>query len=426
MEQCEITTVITSRKFLEAGIDVPMPENVLYLEDVLAEVSGLEKVKGLLKLYLLPSGLLPGARSFHPDEVATVLFSSGSTGMPKGVMLSHHNLLSNIEAARTVFPLKGGDDFAGVLPFFHSFGLTFTLWLPLVSGYGVSYHPNPLDGPGLSSMIKDQQCTILLGTPTFLTMYLRRFKPEEVASLRLALVGAEKLNPKLARKFEERFGCLVLEGYGATELSPLATVSLPHREEDGMLQVGWKEGSVGQAMPGVAMRIVDPDTQDELDQGEEGLLLVKGPNVMQGYLGQPEKTREVVAEGWHNTGDIARLDEQGFVFITDRLSRFSKVGGEMVPHQRIEQELLQHCSAAAPCLAVTAVPDEKRGERLVVLYTEEAGGVEQLQQSLQDSDLPNLWKPDKQAYILVNEIPVLGTGKLDLKGIKQRAEEGLE
>jgi acyl-[acyl-carrier-protein]-phospholipid O-acyltransferase/long-chain-fatty-acid--[acyl-carrier-protein] ligase len=304
--------------------------------------------------------------------------------------------------------------------------LTFTLWLPLVSGFSASYHPNPLDAAGLSGMIKDEGCTILFGTPTFLTLYLRRFKKEDIATLRVVLVGAEKLNPKLARNFEDRFGAMVLEGYGATELSPLATVSLPHREEDGMLQAGWKEGSVGPAMPGVAIKVVDLDSGEDLAQGEEGLMMVKGPNVMLGYLGQPVKTADALQEGWYNTGDMARLDEEGFVFITDRLSRFSKIGGEMVPHLRIEQELLKGKAPMMPSLAVTSIPDEKRGERLVVLYTEAAGCAESLHETMQQSEVPNLWKPDLKCYFQVEEIPVLGTGKIDLKGLKDMAQQKVE
>jgi len=225
------------------------------------------------------------------------------------------------------------------LPFFHSLGYAATIWFPVLSGFSASYHGESVgwqrdctSGPGASF-------DAALCHAAFLLLYLRKAQREDFASLKYVVVGAEKMKDRLASAFVERFGIRPLEGYGATELSPVATLSLPDVHAGGVSQKGWKEGSVGLPLPGVAVKVVDPDTGNVLPVGEPGLLMVKGPNVMLGYLGKPELTAEVLKQGWYNTGDVACIDAAGFVAITDRLSRFSKVGGEMVPHLAIEEAL---------------------------------------------------------------------------------------
>jgi len=234
------------------------------------------------------------------------------------------------------------------------------------------------------------------------------------------ITGAEKLKGKVADAFQEKFGVRPMEGYGATELSPVITLSLPDVEVGGVRQYGAKEGSVGHPIPGVAIRVVDPESGVPVKQGEAGLMLVRGPNVMLGYLGQPGKTAEVVRDGWYVTGDIGIMDDDGFIRITDRMSRFSKIGGEMVPHGVVEDELHGRLGQAG-VVAVTAVPDEKKGEKLVVLFAREAADAETLQRHMAESPLPNLWKPGRDCYVAVESLPILGTGKLDLKGIKEIA-----
>ena len=229
-----------------------------------------------------------------------------------------------------------------------------------------------------------------------------------------------ELKGKLADSFEERFGVRPMEGYGATELAPVITLSLPDVEVGGVRQYGSKEGSVGHPIPGVVIRVVDPESGTELKPGEAGLMLVKGPNVMLGYLGRPDKTAEAVRDGWYVTGDIGIMDEDGFIRITDRLSRFSKIGGEMVPHGAVEDELHARLGQQQ-VVAVTSIPDEKRGERLVVLYTKGVTDSERLHKLMGESPLPNLWKPGKECYLEVEELPILGTGKLDLKEVREIA-----
>jgi acyl-[acyl-carrier-protein]-phospholipid O-acyltransferase / long-chain-fatty-acid--[acyl-carrier-protein] ligase len=420
IEQCGITTILTSKAFLEKMPALESLDGLLLLEDLQTNLSAKEKLSAFLKARFLPPRLLCGREGFTADSVATVIFSSGSTGEPKGVMLSHHNIMSNIEAMRMVFRVSGHDNICSALPFFHSLGFTGTLWFPLVSGFSVVYHPNPMDGAKIAQLVSEHKSTLLLATPTFLMAYLRRAKKEDFQTLRLVITGAEKLKPKMADAFEERFGIRPLEGYGATELAPVITLSLPDVEMDHVRQYGSKSGSVGHPIPGVVIKVVDPDSNAELKPGNPGLMLVKGPNVMVGYLNKPEKTAEVLRDGWYVTGDIGVMDEDGFIRITDRLSRFSKIGGEMVPHGVVEDELHSRLGQTG-VVAVTAVPDEKKGERIVVVFNKHATDAESLQRHMAESTLPNLWKPAPDGYVAVDELPLLGTGKLDLKGLKETA-----
>lgn len=421
VQQCGITTIVTSHAFLEKVPGLSCLDGMIMLEDILPTLSGSDKLLALLKARLLPARLLCSREVFSADSVATVIFSSGSTGEPKGVMLTHHNIMSNVEALRMVFRVDLNDNVCSALPFFHSLGFTGTLWFPLVSGFSAAYHPNPMDGEKIAQVVREHKSTILLATPTFLLAYLRRARKEDFATLRLVVTGAEKLKTKLADSFQEKFGIRPMEGYGATELSPVITLSLPDIEIGGVHQHGSKEGSVGHPVPGVAVRVVDPDSGALLKAGEPGLLLVRGPNVMLGYLGQPGKTAEVVRDGcWYVTGDIGVMDGDGFIRITDRISRFSKIGGEMVPHGVLEDELHSRLGQVG-VVAVTAIPDEKKGEKLMVIYAREVTDAEILQQYMTASALPNLWKPGRDCYVAVENLPILGTGKLDLKGIREIA-----
>jgi acyl-[acyl-carrier-protein]-phospholipid O-acyltransferase/long-chain-fatty-acid--[acyl-carrier-protein] ligase len=354
-----------------------------------------------------------------PDSLATILFSSGSTSVPKGVMLSHYNLISNMEAICQVVDLNDRDRIMGVLPFFHSFGYTVTLWLPVVVGCGAVYHVNPTDAKAIGELTERYRGTMLLTTPTFASLYARKCTREQFASLRLVLGGAEKVRESVATLFKDTFGLEIYEGYGATEMSPVIAVNTKGYQADRESQPGSKPGTVGRPVPGVAVRIVDPETLAPLEQGREGLLLVRGPNLMLGYLGQPERTAAATPGGWYNTGDIARYDNDGFLAITDRLARFSKIGGEMVPHLKLE-EAVSEATGGEPC-CVAGVPDEQRGERLVVLYTNRAVTAAELWQKLSASELPKLWVPKREDIHCVDAIPTLGTGKVDLRGARALA-----
>jgi acyl-[acyl-carrier-protein]-phospholipid O-acyltransferase/long-chain-fatty-acid--[acyl-carrier-protein] ligase len=415
IQQCGIQTILTSRAFLaKAKLEV-LPGSV-YIEDVL-KAGALAKVWALVRARLAPMGVLAGRQS--PDSVATILFSSGSTSVPKGVMLSHYNVIANIEAVLQVYALNTADRVVGVLPFFHSFGYTATLWLPLLAGCGAVYHFNPMDAKTIGEMIQRYRGTFFITTPTFAGGYARKCSREQFASLRFVLVGAEKLRETVATAFEEAFGLKLLEGYGCTEMSPVVSVNTPDYVAGRDSQLGTKAGTVGRPLPGVAARIVDPETGAIKPAGQEGLLLVTGANRMLGYLGQPEKTREALRDGWYNTGDIAVMDEEGFLRITDRLARFSKIGGEMVPHLKVE-EAVQAATGGEPC-CVTGLPDERKGERIAVLYTARGVTPDEVWRRLSATDLPKLWVPKQESIYQVEALPTLGTGKIDLRGVRAMA-----
>jgi acyl-[acyl-carrier-protein]-phospholipid O-acyltransferase/long-chain-fatty-acid--[acyl-carrier-protein] ligase len=437
--QCAIDTVITSKAFLERFPGMEVPGRTVLLEDALNAPRLAEKLSALALAWLLPAGLLKravGASHVRPvaedtptsstqaakmDQLATVIFSSGSTGDPKGVMLTHYNVMSNIGQVSQVFMLGGRDRVLGILPFFHSFGFTAGLWLPAVQGVGVVFHSNPLDAQVIGGLVQKYKVTFLVATPTFLQGYMRRCTPENFGSLQYVLVGAEKLQERVALAFEDRFGIRPLEGYGCTECSPVVTVNGRDFRAPGFHQVAARRGKIGHPLPGVCVKVVDIDSGLPVAPGTQGMLLVKGPNVMRGYLGKPEKSAEVLRDGWYTTGDIATIEEDGFLTITDRLSRFSKIGGEMVPHIRIEEKLQELSDAAEQVFAVTSVADEKKGERILVVHTLADEALQKTIEKFAQSDLPTLWKPKTNQFLRVDSIPVLGTGKVDLRGVKNLA-----
>ncbi|HYL65085.1 MAG TPA: acyl-[ACP]--phospholipid O-acyltransferase [Candidatus Methylomirabilis sp.] len=424
-KQCNLKTVITARAFLER-VHVQPPAKTVFIEDV-AQNPGFFQRLGAAFACLLPTGAIEkyagATRETKLDDVATIIFSSGSTGEPKGVVLTHYNVASNVEQLNQVFLLHSNDRIMGILPFFHSFGFTGTLCLPLATGIGVVFHPNPLDSRVIGALVQKHAATMLLATPTFLNAYTRRCEPEQFGSLRFVMAGAEKLPERVAVAFEDRFGIRPLEGYGCTECSPAVTVNTMDFRAASFRQVGAKRGSIGHPLPGMTVRIVDPDTGDTLSVNQPGLLLVRGPNVMRGYLNQPEKTAAVLRDGWYNTGDIAMVDEDGFLRVTDRLSRFSKIGGEMVPHIKVEDKLHELAGASEQTFVVTAVPDEKKGERLMVLHTLLEEKLKETLEQLANCDLPALWRPRPDQFLRVEKLPYLGTGKLDLRKARELALE---
>jgi acyl-[acyl-carrier-protein]-phospholipid O-acyltransferase/long-chain-fatty-acid--[acyl-carrier-protein] ligase len=428
-EQCGLQTVISSRAFLER-VHKNLPGRVVMMEDLVQSPGRAERLHAALMSWLLPVRLLERAlgssKKPHLDDVATIIFSSGSTGVPKGVVLTHSNIASNVEQLNQVFALGRNDRILGILPFFHSFGFTGTLCMPVALGLGVVFHSSPLEARAIGALVSRYAVTFLLATPTFLQGYIRRCAPEDFGSLKYVMTGAEKLPERIAVAFEDHFGIRPLEGYGCTECSPVVAVNTRDFRAAKFRQVGAKRGSIGHPLPGITVRIVDPDTGDPLPLGQAGLLLVRGPNVMQGYLNHPEKTAEVLRDGWYNTGDIAEEDEDGFIRITDRLSRFSKIGGEMVPHIKVEDQLQEIAGMAEQVFAVTAVADDKKGEKLIVLHTLPAEKLQECVNGLNQSSLPPLWRPRADQFLHVEALPYLGTGKLDLRRIRELALKGPE
>lgn len=426
IRQGRVKHVLTSRRVMEK-LDQKIDAELIFLDDLAPKIGWLDKFTAALGAYLLPGFVLERLLGLHkvkPDDLMTLIFTSGSTGDPKGVQLSHRNVLFNTDAIQQLIRVKADDVLIGVLPFFHSFGYSVLLWAVLgTDDFKGAYHFTPLDARQVGKLTSQHRGTILLCTATFLRGYLRRCTPEEFKSLDVVVLGAEKMPADLEAAFAQRFGVRPVEAYGLTELSPLVSLNVPP-SRSGAAELDRRDGTVGRPAPGVSVKVVEPTTFEPLPAGQQGMLLVTGPNLMQGYLDQPDKTAEVIRDGWYITGDLGTIDAEGFIRITGRLSRFSKVGGEMVPHLRVEEELLRLIGTGEEDklkLVVAAVPDPKRGERLVVLYTTLPLSPAEMTQRLADVGLPNLWLPSLDSYYQVDEIPILGTGKLDLRRVKELA-----
>lgn len=417
-------TIVTSRKFLaalqERGASLPAAKLIL-LEDIAPTIPAWKKTVTYLLMRILPrfavEAIFFRAAPKSLDDTATVLFTSGSSALPKGVVLTQKNLLANVEMVLDLVPRTPTDAVLGVLPFFHSFGYTMTLWMPLLSGMAAAYHTHPMEAEAIGKLAAKIKPSILLATPAFLERYARKIPKDSFSSLRLVIAGAERLKPETAALFAAKFGVKPYEGYGATELSPVAAVGVP----DAADQRGSKAGSVGVALPGSAAKVVDPDTGAPLGTSKTGMLLIKGPHVMRGYLGDAKKTAEAVQDGWYVTGDLASIDAHGFITIEGRLSRFSKLAGEMVSHTAVEEAVVKAAAAEGASFFVTGVPDAARGERLVVLHAGFPGAPEEVLAKMRAAGVPNLWLPGKADFFTVESIPLLGTGKLDLKTANELA-----
>jgi acyl-[acyl-carrier-protein]-phospholipid O-acyltransferase/long-chain-fatty-acid--[acyl-carrier-protein] ligase len=427
IRQCGIRRVLTARPFTaKIPLDPGPGVELIYLDDFRKEITSWQRIRALLGVLLLPRLVqeywLLGLGNHSIDDLATVIFSSGSTGDPKGVMLTHANIAANAESMIQAIDPGPSDRLLGILPFFHSFGYTVTLWVPLQVGASTLLYPNPLQAKEIGEFCRHYRCTIFLCTPTFLRTFLKRCEPGDFDSLRLLMCGAEKMPLNLADEFKKKFGIQPLEGYGCTELSPAAIVNVPDFKKGRFNQVGNKPGTIGLPLPGVAAKIVHKETLKPLPPGEEGLLLVTGANVMKGYLGKDELTRAKIIAGWYITGDLARMDQDGFITITGREERFAKVGGEMVPLEKVEEEIHAILNTNERLCAVTSIPDERRGERLIVLHLPLNGmDPQKIWDQLTEKGLPNIFIPGPRDFFQVDELPVLGSGKLDLKKCKEKA-----
>jgi acyl-[acyl-carrier-protein]-phospholipid O-acyltransferase/long-chain-fatty-acid--[acyl-carrier-protein] ligase len=361
----------------------------------------------------------------HGDHAeASLLFTSGSSGEPKGVPLTHRNIIANVRQVEAVLPLGVGSSVLGCLPIFHSFGATVTLWWPLLGGIRVITYPNPMDTARLAELVEEHKISLMATTPTFLRGLMRKAKPEQLKSLVMIVTGAEKLPDELRADAEAKLGVAVCQGYGMTEGSPVVSTNLtnrpPLRPGDEPL-IGKRDNSSGRFVPGISVRIRDPETNADRSVFEVGMLWLKGANLFEGYLDDPVRTADVVQDGWYKTGDLARLDEDGFLFIEGRLSRFSKIAGEMVPHGTVESRIhavLGDIGDGGVSLVVTSIPDEAKGEALVLLTTHDVD-MQDLRKKLLEAGTPALWIP--KIVKKVEHIPVLATGKLDLQGCQRAA-----
>jgi acyl-[acyl-carrier-protein]-phospholipid O-acyltransferase/long-chain-fatty-acid--[acyl-carrier-protein] ligase len=433
IRQADVDRFITADPFVRKVSSFPWPPNrdLILIE---RELPALRKkiFKWAILAKLLPArvlGILLGLNRRKGDDEATLLFTSGSAGEPKGVSLSHRNILANVCQFSTRIEVPFGSSILGSLPLFHSFGSTVTLWFPILEGVNLITYPSPLDTKRHAELIAFHQINILLSTPTFLRGYMKRVDPAQLASLNLVVTGAEKLPRSLAQAFQEKFHIRPLEGYGLTETSPATNFNLPDPapEYESVVIPSAREGSVGQLLPGLAMRLTDPVTAQVIPLNRQGIIWFKGPNVFNGYLGNPQQSAAVLVDGWFRTGDVGRLDDDGFLYIEGRISRFSKIGGEMVPHETVEAAINKVLGLDAETerkIAVVGIPDEQKGEAILLLSTIAGAALEQecihLRYKLLDEGLSSLWCPKQIIY--VPEIPVLASGKLDIKSCETLAK----
>jgi len=426
LAQAGITHVVTSKAFL-ARFPLTLNAEFIHLEDLRERATSIDKVVSAALAKAAPEGVLLrtlGLANAGADELLTIIFTSGTTGVPKGVMLSRENVASNLRGVDHIVRWKTEDVIVGVLPFFHSFGSTITLWGMLTRDVKAVYHTNPLEAKAIGQLVATHRATVLPATPMFLRAYLNRADIADLRTLDVVAVGAEKMPLSLADDYEAATGVRPFEGYGMTEMSPLVSANVPKSR---LHDPAWyREGTVGRPIPGTQVRVVDPETFADLPSGEQGMLLVTGPGLMLGYLGNPAATATVVRDGWYVTGDIASVDADGFITLHDRLSRFSKIAGEMVPHGAIEEALATIIGPdenGNARVAVTSIPDDKRGERLVIIHTVPDLDAATTVQRLAETGLPKLYLPAAQDFVLVEVLPIVGAGKLDLKRIRQMALE---
>jgi acyl-[acyl-carrier-protein]-phospholipid O-acyltransferase/long-chain-fatty-acid--[acyl-carrier-protein] ligase len=426
VEQCGITHVVTSSKVLDKFKIVPKATLIL-LEDIPKRVTLADKVWAAAVSRIVPIPalelFLPGLRGDRLDSEATIIFTSGSTGEPKGVVLSHRNILSNAHQIEQQVELKPDEVVLGILPFFHAFGFTVTIWTALALGKKVVYHFNPLDARTVGTLCEEHNVTLLIGTPSFMRFYLKTCDPRQFATITHLILGAEKLKPEFAREIKETLKIEPLEGYGCTELSPVVAVNVPKEVQlrGGRRVHGNRLGTVGLPMPGTSIKTIDPESGEDLPPGTEGVVAVKGPQVMVGYLNRPDATAMVLRDGWYTTGDLGVVDPDGFLRITDRLSRFSKIAGEMIPHITIESALMEITGVDEHHVAVTGIPDPRHGEKLCVIYTDLAMPPAEVQHRLMSGRLPKLWIPSARDFIRVDQIPITATGKIDLRALRDLA-----
>jgi acyl-[acyl-carrier-protein]-phospholipid O-acyltransferase / long-chain-fatty-acid--[acyl-carrier-protein] ligase len=442
IEQAELKTVYTSTRFLAnlkgRGVDLSSltdKVNMIMLEDLRGDISIWEKVSTMLQCTLFSASHLRKKFCASPalDSTAVILFSSGSEGPPKGVMLSHKNIQANVKQVSKILNADSDDVIMANLPIFHSFGMTACLFLPMLERIKMICHIDPTDVVTNAKAIREHKATLLFGTSSFFRLYIknRKVKAEDLASLKLIIAGAEKLQTEISAAFTQRFGKVICEGYGCTELSPVACVNTPFENlEQPHLNDNNKPGTVGKPVPGTQVRIADPDTLEELAQGTAGMIMVAGPQVMQGYLNNNELTNQVLVEQdglrWYVTGDKGSLDEDNFLSIQDRYARFAKVSGEMIGLGTIEQTLRKALGDEDDRedieLMAVSIEDQKKGEIIIILST--AKLIEKdLRPKLIAGGLINLALPT--AYIQVDTLPTLGSGKADFATAKEVARQAV-
>lgn len=414
LELCEVKTIFTSRQFIEKA-NIAEDRRMVFIEDVKEKTPGIRKLFTFLMCKYRSADAIASQFACYDkaDKTAIILFTSGSESNPKGVPLTNYNVYATIQNYSTVFDPRSDDVILGTLPFFHVFGFAVCLWYPLLMGIGVMFHPNPTDYERLGKIVDRHRVTMLLGTSTLYRGYAKKWRREQVATVRLAFAGAEKLGDNVRERFYEKLGITILEGYGVTESSSCISANAPDN---------FRHGSVGTPLPDVRCKIVDPDTFDDVAPGEEGMILINGPNVMRGYYKDCGKTADAFHNGFYITGDIGRMEDR-FLIITDRLKRFAKIGGEMVPLTSVEDKLSNVLDAMVDgekrVCAVVSIPHDRKGEQIVGFVVSNEPDKLALNARLNSKGLTKLAQPDH--YLSIEDIPVLPSGKVDYKSLKQIA-----
>lgn len=408
--KCNFHTIVTSRALVEK-LGCRLVPGMVFIEDMIDSVSVFEKVLAAAKSKLPGSLLNSLVAKSNPDDTAVILFTSGSEKAPKAVELSHKNLLSNIDTALEAFPFKHEDRMLAILPYFHIFGHMANLWLPIKLGMRVIVYANPLDFKTIVRIIREEQATLVFGTPFFLMGYLKQAKQGDFESITAMVASADKLPATLRDSFQEKHGIEVLEAYGTTETSPVISANLPGAN---------KPGSIGRVLPNIQVRITDIDTGKDLPAGAEGKILVKGDLVMKGYLDDLQETALKVKDGWYETGDMGMFDEDGFLWHKGRLKRFAKIGGEMVSLVRIESVLDEFMPEDEEC-CVVEVPDARKGAIIAVAMTVDLD-TKELNKKL-SQELPAISIPKR--YFVFQELPKMGSGKIDFRTTTEMVKSAL-
>ncbi|MGI1677303.1 MAG: acyl-[ACP]--phospholipid O-acyltransferase [Cellvibrionaceae bacterium] len=436
INQAEIQTIYTSKLFIQKleqrGINFSEcfeDISIIFLEDLKEQISRPELIFYWLTTWL-PSPLLKFffSHSHNADDTAAIMFSSGSEGTPKGICLSHRNIMANLKQISDVLNTESTDVVMASLPLFHAFGLTVTQFMPLIEGLPMVCHPDPTDPLGIAKSVAKYQATILCGTSTFLRLFVRNNKvhPLMLNSLRVVVAGAEKLRDDVHEQFKLKFHHDILEGYGATETTPVASVNLPDALDMNWWQIqkGGKAGTVGMALPGSSFKIVNPETFEELHSGESGMVLIGGSQVMKGYLNDPDKTDDVIktidGTRWYITGDKGFLDEDGYLTIVDRYSRFAKIAGEMISLGLVEEQVRKGCDLEDLEVVAVSIPDERKGEKIVLLADQELNP-QKVVATMRQHDCNPISIPD--TWYTVDQLPKLGSGKTDFTLAKHLALE---
>ncbi len=407
-KKCNFKTIITSKALLEK-INCPAIEGMIMIEDIMKSVTTSEKLKAALITMLPVNMILNTIHKGNENDTAAIIFTSGSEKDPKAVQLSHRNIATNIENFGNYVKISETDIILANLVFFHIFGLTVNLWVSFYYGMTMVAYANPLDFQKISKIAAEEKPTIMVGTPSFFWGYYLKSEPGDFKSIRIMVAGADKCPDTLREGFMKKHGVTLLEGYGATETSPVISVN-SHEFN--------RPGSTGKVIPNVQVRIENFETGEKCKTGEVGKILVKGDLVMKGYYDDPQLTADALVDGWYNTGDMGYFDEDDFLWHAGRFKRFAKIGGEMVSLVKVENTLEKFLPMGVSC-CVVAVSDEKKGSSIIATVSIEVNKTEMIKQM--GNELPNIALP--KHFIVIKELPMMATGKIDFRSVTRIVEE---